>query len=156
MVCKLVHNSKTINFHNMSNRIPSQETFFYKSNWTPEVDIMLLTFIIRMKNDFKVDGNVLPIHFFQKAASEIAEELGVHFSWSELYERFQSFEQRFILFDDVVNIAGVSWNVNFNTMAAATPVWESILKVLLWYGSKLLLILYVYFLEKCIGRCLLL
>lgn len=117
---------------------------------------MLLTFIIRMKNDFKVDGNVLPIHFFQKAASEIAEELGVHFSWSELYERFQSFEQRFILFDDVVNIAGVSWNVNFNTMAAATPVWESILKVLLWYGSKLLLILYVYFLEKCIGRCLLL
>ncbi|XP_042005570.1 uncharacterized protein LOC121754264 [Salvia splendens] len=117
MVRKLVHNSKIINFYNMSKRISGQE---------------LLTVIIRLKNDFKVDGNVLPIHFFQKATSEIAEELGVRFSWSELYERFQSFEQHFILFDDVVNTTGVSWNVDFNTMAAATPVRESILKLLFW------------------------
>ena len=43
----------------------------------------------------------------------------------------QLFEQCFILFDDVVHTAGVSWNVNFNTIVAVTPVWESILKVLL-------------------------
>lgn len=92
----------------MSSNIPGQGSFLHKANYTPEIDTLFMNVIIRLKDNYKVAGNVLPIPFFEQAANEIDNDVGVLFSWPELYQRFQFFEQRHLVSKEVVKTDGIS------------------------------------------------
>lgn len=89
----------------------------------------MLSLIIKTKDMNKWSGCVIPIPILEEVAEVLTEEVGVPFTWPQLYERFQFFEQRHLLFHEVVNTNGVHWNVNTNVVIAPEQVWEPILKV---------------------------
>ncbi|KAL1547680.1 hypothetical protein AAHA92_16005 [Salvia divinorum] len=112
----------------MTSRIPSQRVFLYKSNWTPKIDKIMLHTIIRMKKATKWEGTVIPPEFIREASTAINSEVGVIFSWDELYARFQFFEQRYLSFKNLRAVPGVFWNVNTNVVIIPEPIWEVIVK----------------------------
>ncbi|XP_041993027.1 uncharacterized protein LOC121809538 [Salvia splendens] len=112
----------------MGTKIPQQGFFFYKSSWTAEVDSLLLSLIIKTKEMNKWSGSVIPIPILEEVAEVLTKEVGVPFTWPQLYERFQNLEERHILFDKVVKTNGVYWNANTNVVMAPEQVWKPILK----------------------------
>ncbi|KAL1540522.1 hypothetical protein AAHA92_24865 [Salvia divinorum] len=110
----------------MASDIPRQGAFFYQANWTPEIDTVMLQTILHSKRDAKWEGTVIPIPFLVEAAKTIASEVGITFTWSELYERFQLFEKRYRAFKEVVDAHGAFLNVHTNTVSAPEPVWNAI------------------------------
>ncbi|KAL1568240.1 hypothetical protein AAHA92_03633 [Salvia divinorum] len=112
----------------MGSSIPRQEFFLYKSKWSAEVDSVMLSFIVRAKNVAQWSGTVIPIPILEEAVAAIHAATRLSFTWRELYERFQFFEQRHHAFQLVVHTRGVFWNVNNNTMSASPSIWEDILK----------------------------
>ncbi|KAL1559966.1 hypothetical protein AAHA92_10242 [Salvia divinorum] len=87
----------------MAANVPRQESFFYKSNWTAEVDSLMLSVITNSKNMAEWDGTVISIHVLEQVSTVIAAELGLTFSWRELYERFRFFEHRYRAFKVVLD-----------------------------------------------------
>ncbi|KAL1540844.1 hypothetical protein AAHA92_25137 [Salvia divinorum] len=55
----------------MAGRIPRQELFFYKANWTSEVDSLMLSIITRSKSTSEWDGSVIPFNLLEQVASNI-------------------------------------------------------------------------------------
>ncbi|KAL1532854.1 hypothetical protein AAHA92_32815 [Salvia divinorum] len=83
--------------------------------------------IIHSKRDAKWEGTVIPIPFLVEAARTIALEVGITFTWSELYERFQLFKKRYRAFKEVVDAYGAFLNIHTNTVSAPQPVRNAIL-----------------------------
>lgn len=72
---------------------------------------------------------MIPIPILEEVAEVLTNEVGVPFTWPQLYERFQFLEERHLLFDKVVKTNGVYWNANTNVVMAPEQVWKPILKV---------------------------
>ncbi|KAL1549518.1 hypothetical protein AAHA92_17616 [Salvia divinorum] len=113
----------------MAGSIPGQEFFFYKGNWTSEVDSLLLSIITKSKSAAEWDGSVIPLDLLEQVASVIVAELGLTFTWRELYERFRFFEHRYRAFKLVLDTDGVSWNFNTNLVFGAEPIWENLIQM---------------------------
>ena len=121
----------------MSLEIPPQSVFLYNGKWTQEVDNLLLTTMIRLRDASNWSGFVIPTHFLMEASDVVYEKFKIRFTRHELYDRLQSLENRFRSFNNVIDVSGVIWNANPNTITASDDIWRSIFKV--WYTSKMFL-----------------
>ncbi|KAL1544477.1 hypothetical protein AAHA92_21323 [Salvia divinorum] len=113
----------------MVGSIPGQEFFFYKGNWTSEVDSLMLSIITKSKSAAEWDGSVIPLDLLEQVASVIMAELGLTFTWRELYECFQFFEHRYRAFKLVLDTDRVSWNFNTNLIFGAELIWENLIQM---------------------------
>lgn len=100
-------------------KIPSQDVFFYKSNWTSEIDSLMLSLITKSKNVGKWDGSVMPYDLLEQVTGALAADTGISFTCRDVYERFRFFEHRYRAFKMVTGISGVSWNFNTNIVSGA-------------------------------------
>ncbi|KAL1556310.1 hypothetical protein AAHA92_11954 [Salvia divinorum] len=112
----------------MALNIPPQYTYFYKSNWAPNIDQSLLDSIIRLKLENDLEGMVIPKPFFIIAASDIEYDLGIQLQWNALYERLQFLEQRYLSFKALVKEDGTQWIMGENVVIASDETWASIFK----------------------------
>ncbi|KAG6393085.1 hypothetical protein SASPL_147315 [Salvia splendens] len=71
------------------------------------------------------NNTVIPILILQEAVESIASEIGVSFSWLELYERFQFLEQHFHAFKLVRHTYDVYWNMQSNTVTILLTEFQS-------------------------------
>ncbi|KAL1534068.1 hypothetical protein AAHA92_31469 [Salvia divinorum] len=85
----------------MGSSIPRQEFFLYKSKWSAEVDSVMLSFIVRAKNVAQWSGTVILIPILEEAVAAIHAATRLSFTWRELYERFQFFEQVTVHFNSL-------------------------------------------------------
>ncbi|KAL1549117.1 hypothetical protein AAHA92_17256 [Salvia divinorum] len=69
------------------------------------------------------------LDLLKQVASVIVAELGLTFTWRELYERFRFFEHRYRAFKLVLDTDGVSWNFNTNLVFGAEPIWENLIQM---------------------------
>lgn len=113
----------------MANYIPPQSVFLYKSNWTPEIDEVMLRTIIKMKKAAKWDGIVIPPEFLREVIDVINAEVGILFSWDDVYGRWLFFERRYRSFTDVIAVSDIHWNVNTDVITGPESAWKDILKV---------------------------
>ncbi|KAL1540814.1 hypothetical protein AAHA92_25112 [Salvia divinorum] len=108
--------------------VPPHNTFFYKSNWKPEVDSLLLRTVIRKKHDSQCKEPMFPRIFFQEAATVIEKDTSYIFVWDELYERLLFLNHHYTSFKELVKVQATHWNVHAHTVSAADKVWKAILK----------------------------
>ena len=112
----------------MATNIPRQGSFFYKSYWTAEVDSLMLSVITKSKKMAEWDGMVIPFDVLEQVSVVITADLGLTFSWRELYERFHFFEHRYRTFKMVCDTDGVYWNYNTNEVIALEGVLGEIIE----------------------------
>ncbi|KAL1564909.1 hypothetical protein AAHA92_07192 [Salvia divinorum] len=111
----------------MAHNLPPQSSFLYASNWTPELDSLLLGTMIRLKIDNNWDGTVFPSNFILEAESVIKQKLGYAFDWAALYDRLHFLEKRYKTFKEMLQVNGTYWDARTNLVIPGEGVWMEIL-----------------------------
>ncbi|KAL1564788.1 hypothetical protein AAHA92_07086 [Salvia divinorum] len=112
----------------MASHTPPQSVFLYKCNWTAEIDEVMLCTILRMKKAANWEGTVIPPEFLREAITDIKAEVGIQFSWDDVYRSWLFFEHRYRAFTDLVVVYSVHWNANTNVVTTPESVWDGVLK----------------------------
>ncbi|KAL1544819.1 hypothetical protein AAHA92_21622 [Salvia divinorum] len=105
-----------------------QNEYFYHGGWTPEMDNLLLTSILREKQMHSFEGTVIPVEFLYEAEATIEEETGVRVNRDDVYNRLQFLEHRYRSFKGLVDHAGTRWDKPSNKVFASEKTWTAILK----------------------------
>lgn len=116
--------------------LPEQSSFFYQSNWTPDVDALLLRTILLMQKTLNWKGIMIPKYFWLEAQANIEVEFGFRFTWDQLYERLQSLGYWYQTLRRVAVVHGKFWDVYANIITASEKVWKNIFKVYILFKKK--------------------
>ncbi|KAL1544954.1 hypothetical protein AAHA92_21738 [Salvia divinorum] len=82
----------------------------------------MLSITTKSKTTAEWEGPIIPLDLLEQVASVIMAELGLTFTWRELYEHFRFFEHRYHAFKLVLDTDGVSWNFNTNFVFGSEPI----------------------------------
>ncbi|XP_047966526.1 uncharacterized protein LOC125210929 isoform X2 [Salvia hispanica] len=112
----------------MAMNIPLQDVFFYQGNWNPRMDTLMLSTIIRFRDNACWEGSNIPPWVLNECGLAIQGEFGIELTISELTDRLRHLQSRHHTFKEVVHTTGASWVQRQNFVAAADCVWDEILK----------------------------
>lgn len=113
----------------MALNIPKQSHFFYKNNWSPAADVILVEFLFQKKKELNWHGELIPEFVIEQASKAI--EMGIDFCFTskEINERLVFLESRYRCFKQVVKTPGASLVLQSNIVIATDSVWETMFKV---------------------------
>ncbi|KAL1560097.1 hypothetical protein AAHA92_10358 [Salvia divinorum] len=111
----------------MNSHIPEQSTFFYRGKWIREMDTLLLSTMIKMKNDRGWNGASVPYEVFHNVRKVINPRFGVALTCEDLAIRLKLLEARYNTFKYVVATHGVrQWRIHLRIVAADDSTWKLI------------------------------
>ncbi|XP_047939802.1 uncharacterized protein LOC125187257 [Salvia hispanica] len=113
----------------MSLQVPQQSTFFYRGKWCREMDTLLLSTLINLRNgrDWE-DGNV-PNEVICNVRGVINSPFGSDLSSEEISVRVKVLKARYTTFKKVIATTGVVWHMEDKVATADDSVWKDIFKL---------------------------
>ncbi|XP_042038001.1 uncharacterized protein LOC121783884 isoform X2 [Salvia splendens] len=84
----------------------AQHEDFYHGGWTPEMDSIILSSILREKQAHNFVGTVIPVEFLYEAEATLEEDIGVQVNRDDIYNRLLFLERHYRAFKGLVEHAG--------------------------------------------------
>lgn len=112
--------------------IPPQAAYLYYGNWSPEVDEIVLSTIIRLKGATRWQLDDFPSWFLLTAQQEVRAKLDIQFTEAEIKQRLDFMKLRYETFNATLR-EGASWDVGAKFVRANDDLWAAILQVLCVY-----------------------
>ncbi|KAG6430007.1 hypothetical protein SASPL_108066 [Salvia splendens] len=113
----------------MFSRIPAQASFFYSGKWIQEMDYVLLTTLIEMRNGIGRDDAAFPNYMIRLCVKLINRRFGCELSCSDVNTRLMVLKQRYETFKVLVATHGVRWEQADKIVVANEEVWRGVLMV---------------------------
>ncbi|KAL1555889.1 hypothetical protein AAHA92_11576 [Salvia divinorum] len=110
----------------MALNIPQQSHFFYKRNWSPTADGILIKVLIQKKKELNWHGEIIPEIVIEQATKAIEMGINLCFTSEEINERLVFLESRYRCFKEVVKTPGTFWDFPSNIVDATDSVWKTI------------------------------
>ncbi|KAG6403393.1 hypothetical protein SASPL_135611 [Salvia splendens] len=89
----------------MNPNFKAQHEYFYHDGWTPEMDSIILSSLLREKKAHNFDGIVIPVEFLYEAEATLEEDIGVRVNRDDIYNRLLFLERRYRSFKGLVEHA---------------------------------------------------
>ena len=113
----------------MSLIIPPQEVFFYRGKWTQEMDAMLLSTLITLRNGRQWEDANVPDDVLRNVCAVINHPFGVELTTDDLSVRVKLLKARYRRFKKLVQSDGVQWNTEDRLVIASDSTWKLIFQV---------------------------
>ncbi|KAG6407789.1 hypothetical protein SASPL_130787 [Salvia splendens] len=119
----------------MNPNFKAQHEYFYHDGWTPEMDSIILSSLLREKKAHNFEGIVIPVEFLYEAEATLEEDIGVRVNRDDIYNRLLFLERRYRSFKGIVEHAGTRWDKPSNKVFASEKTWAALLKASEFLGA---------------------